>query len=333
MSNLRNIMESAYKATIEDSYDAKYVNQAYNNGNTKQAKQIHWALDNKAEFGGLLFIANYNNGNDDYDLDAAGRTTLEAAMRLVDQHIRRVKAEPEEYQKHYTIRLHRGDGQLLGVFDINSELHDIYYNEQLNEVQIDNRNTDNAAQEVHQSDPEWYKEIIPFTKEVDLGVNNGSNNNNVFMRFIDKETNEAFGTLEFDILTLHKDDEIDDELENGFQTVSGKFLKIVYISIHSKYQGKGIGGAVYKWLLNNKKKGKAAKYNFDGMISDKSLTKKKGKGSYFLWEKLINTRNGFVVHWSYFESDTVLAIKPIKKLDDWVGKLKDDYNYRYAIIL
>lgn len=57
-----------------------------------------------------------------------------------------------------------------------------------------------------------------------------------------------------------------------------KMISINNIKINKQYQGKGLGYNVYKYLLRTK--------GVDGLISDTTLTKDAGKGSYYVWKKL-----------------------------------------------
>ena len=81
------------------------------------------------------------------------------------------------------------------------------------------------------------------------------------------------------------------------------------IRIHPDYQGKGYGKTFYEWMINN----------YGGLISDSTLTKRAGKGSYHIWQSLEN--DGYemsVIRWSDLEDQKWWNPKPVKSIKNWV---------------
>lgn len=89
------------------------------------------------------------------------------------------------------------------------------------------------------------------------------------------------------------------------------------IRIHPDYQGKGYSKTLYEWIINN----------YGGLISDSTLSKQRGKGSFYTWKSLEN--DGYdmsVVRWSDVEDKKYWNPKKIKKIDNWVNHEKGGFR-------
>jgi GNAT superfamily N-acetyltransferase len=169
---------------------------------------------------------------------------------------------------------------------------------------INNEPIDNAKLQPIEPSKDDYKTREELTDEFDVGYKQTSYSDLKIIDIIERASNNVIGNM--DMVPIEYD---------------GKTYAVIkFVSLHSDYQGKGLGMKLYKWVLDK----------FDGLISDASLSKLRGKGSFHLWKKLSKIYPMYVVDWKQWQNYGELEFKKIKNIDGWVNKNKA--NYRLAVL-
>ena len=89
------------------------------------------------------------------------------------------------------------------------------------------------------------------------------------------------------------------------------------IRINPEYQGKGYGKTLYEWIINN----------YGGLVSDSTLTKRGGKGSFHVWRSLQD--DGYdiaVVRWSDVNDAKYWEPEKVKNIENWVKEGKGGFR-------
>jgi GNAT superfamily N-acetyltransferase len=80
-----------------------------------------------------------------------------------------------------------------------------------------------------------------------------------------------------------------------------RFPKVISVYVYDEYQGKGIGKAMYDFMIDT----------VGGLVSDKSLTGEEGKGSFQMWQKLAKDYNPYFLRWKDNRYQTI----PVKEFN------------------
>jgi GNAT superfamily N-acetyltransferase len=124
-------------------------------------------------------------------------------------------------------------------------------------------------------------------------------------------------------IDIIQDDLVIGHIDGQIIEYEGKeYFAITFISIHPKYQGQGISSKSYDWLIEK----------YDGIISDKSLSKTRKGGSFYTWKSLSKRYSIYIVDWLLWKNYGVLEFKRTRSdnIDGWVGANKA--NKRLAIL-
>ena len=175
---------------------------------------------------------------------------------------------------------------------IRNVLREAFYD--VDEASVNNKPLAGEPYEIHDPDTHEFDSVVDLDSEIKVGIKDTKHH--IFLYLIHTEVyNDPDPKVIGHMDLLHND--------------VAPYPIAKMIRIHPDYQGKGYGKMLYEWIINT----------YGGLVSDSTLTKRGGKGSFHIWRSLHD--DGYeisVVRWSDVENMNVWEPQKVKSIDNWV---------------
>lgn len=185
---------------------------------------------------------------------------------------------------------------------IKNILYESFYDISVDEATVNNKPLAGEPYEITDPDLHDFDKTIDLDTEIKLGIKDTSTFIFLYVIYIGAYNNPE------PIVIGHMD-----LLKNDVSP----YPIVKMIRINPDYQGKGYGKLVYEWVIST----------YGGVVSDSTLSKRGGKGSFHVWKSLEDSGYKIsVIKWSDITDYKTWEPKKISNIDNWVKDGKSNFR-------